>query len=1054
MKPICLELCAFGSYAEPTLLSFDALTHGLYLVTGDTGAGKTTIFDGIVFALYGQASGRDRNPAMMHCDFVEKSVDTVVKLTFSQASRRYTATRIIHFPKKRKGDGGFGDAEIQALLTGEDLTPVEGASRVTAACEALLGLNAEQFRKIVMLAQGEFRDFLKADSEKKNEILGKLFDSSAYLWYQRLFERAWHRLEAERDAERDALRNLLETRLSLPQDSDPARFLPDEPELLENLDALLEQARSESAALEAALKAAEAQRDGLLVQKTEGLNRNKLLDQLEDGEARLAALEAQADSFAQRSAVLERAETALYRAMPPLREAERCARDRDAVRESEAQMQSLLDQRRCDYHSAVKSREQDEALREQKDAIAALLTELERQLALFSDLQQAQQSLARARTGQANCVARQDRLSQALKAAADRRSELQRQLEDLSDLDLRLDQARREQENAARIQTKYNEIQTGCGALKNRAARLAENDTAFRNFTRDVLAAQARYNELYRRFLAGQAGLLAGELRRAVEEQGDALCPVCGTRLDGSHLQHLPPKREETPSKETVEAARKQAEDLEQTRQQKKEQLDLAHSQFLSKRELMLRETAQLCSGCEDWETLTAPGFLEGLIDAAAARSAAAAEALAAAEAAWQERSKLQQALAEVEQSIEALRAEQDSLRQERTEQEKALSAAEQCSAMLQSQLCYPNEAAAKAEADRLRAAHSRLREQLLAHETAEKQAKAALDTLEGQLQSTRKTLEERIAAADRAEAALRRSLAETGFSDAGAVAEALLPCRGMEGEAWLQRERAALSDYDHRRKTLTQTVAELRQQAAGQERSDPEALDQAFAAADNRCQTLRQQERGLHQWFENCTEVRDLAGQRLAALEATQGAWNRLEKLGSLAAGSKGDGGRLSFERYVMGAVFREILEMANRRLDLISGGRYQLEHKTAANRANAQAGLDIEILDLSTGKRRPSASLSGGEAFYTSLALALGLSDVVQHHAGGMKLEALFIDEGFGTLDEDMLDNALAVLNQLTQGNRLVGIISHVDKLSASIPQKIVVKSGPKGSSLRVVV
>ena len=197
---------------------------------------------------------------------------------------------------------------------------------------------------------------------------------------------------------------------------------------------------------------------------------------------------------------------------------------------------------------------------------------------------------------------------------------------------------------------------------------------------------------------------------------------------------------------------------------------------------------------------------------------------------------------------------------------------------------------------------------------------------------------------------------------------------------------------------------------------------------------------------------MRAQAEKCLQALASTAPAWKRLERLGALAVGAKGQGGKLSFERYVTGAVFREILEMANRRLDRISGGRYQLEHKTAADRANAQAGLEIEILDLTTGKRRPSASLSGGEAFYTSLALALGLSDVVQRHAGGMKLEALFIDEGFGTLDDDMLDNALAVLDQLTKGNRLVGVISHVDKLSASIPQKLIVKNGPKGSTIQI--
>ena len=199
---------------------------------------------------------------------------------------------------------------------------------------------------------------------------------------------------------------------------------------------------------------------------------------------------------------------------------------------------------------------------------------------------------------------------------------------------------------------------------------------------------------------------------------------------------------------------------------------------------------------------------------------------------------------------------------------------------------------------------------------------------------------------------------------------------------------------------------------------------------------------------------MRNGAAARLDALAATDAAWARLERLGGYAVGLSGQGGKLSFERYVMGAVFRDILEQANRRLDLISGGRYQLVHQSAASHAAAKAGLDIDILDMSTGKRRPSASLSGGEAFYTSLALALGLSDTVQSHAGGVRLEALFIDEGFGSLDEDMLDNALAVLNSLTRGDRLVGLISHVDKLSASIPQKILVSHGPNGSRLRIVV
>ena len=154
------------------------------------------------------------------------------------------------------------------------------------------------------------------------------------------------------------------------------------------------------------------------------------------------------------------------------------------------------------------------------------------------------------------------------------------------------------------------------------------------------------------------------------------------------------------------------------------------------------------------------------------------------------------------------------------------------------------------------------------------------------------------------------------------------------------------------------------------------------------------------------------------------------------------------------MGAVFREVLEMANRRMELMSGGRYELVHKTAADRRNAAAGLEVEVLDNSTGRRRGPGSLSGGETFFTSLALALGLSDVVQNHAGGRQMEALFIDEGFGTLSEDYLDKAMDMLRMLTEGDRLVGVISHVSRLDESISQKIRVRSSEKGSTLTLEV
>ena len=155
MKPLVLELTAFGSYAGKTVIRFDGFSQGLYLITGDTGAGKTTIFDGIVFALYGKASGSDRSPDMMHCDLVDRATDTEVALTFRQDGRDYTVRRSLHFAKIR-GTDEYREGKPSATLTGDGLTPVSGASNVTDKCTELIGLNAEQFRRIVMLAQGEF----------------------------------------------------------------------------------------------------------------------------------------------------------------------------------------------------------------------------------------------------------------------------------------------------------------------------------------------------------------------------------------------------------------------------------------------------------------------------------------------------------------------------------------------------------------------------------------------------------------------------------------------------------------------------------------------------------------------------------------------------------------------------------------------------------------------------------------------------------------------------------------------------------------------------------
>ena len=284
MRPLELSMTAFGSYVEETI-RFSDLKSGLYLVTGDTGAGKTTIFDAIMFAFYGRASGkdRDRNPELLHSDHVDKTVDTVVKLSFLHDDRVCVVTRSIHFPKKR-GAEAYGDPKQDAELEEPDRPAIRGATNVTRRCEELLGLDADQFRKIIMLAQGEFKEFLKADSDKKGEILGKLFDSAPYRWFQNLLCKTRDALEGQRNDARNQLASLMDTAFQAPEcmdDEAALLYAPGHPELLANLEALVDRETEVLNEINAELETKKKRIDALNTQKGAAERVNQDLDKLE-----------------------------------------------------------------------------------------------------------------------------------------------------------------------------------------------------------------------------------------------------------------------------------------------------------------------------------------------------------------------------------------------------------------------------------------------------------------------------------------------------------------------------------------------------------------------------------------------------------------------------------------------------------------------------------------------------------------------------------------------------------------------------------------------------
>ena len=1054
MRPITLEMTAFGSYAGTTTVPFADLKHGLYLVTGDTGAGKTTIFDAIMFALYGTASGPDRTPEMLHCDFAEKSVDTVVRLTFRQGGRQYQVTRTIHYPKKRGGLGQYGDGTIGAELREPDRDPTEGANKVTARCTELLGLNPEQFRKIVMLAQGEFKEFLKADSDKKNEILGKLFDNSTYIRFQKLLAGARDELRNRRAEQQEHVKTVMNTLFVLPEEmtgEERNLFLPDHPQLTEHLSALV---KSD----EDALRAMGAQREqyrirsaALAEQKGAAEGNNRLLEELARCRTHLAALEARKPDMERLQADWDTVERALHQVLP---KADRLADAERQLTEAKEAIAALLTKRTNQAEAVQAAQAAVDADSEQRETAQRLSTEihtLRQALPRYEELSQKQEGLAAAERLARETEQRKQQTEEKRVARAEYLETIRRDLNELEGIDVKVitlksnwDKAQSDVDALKAVQIQIKEIDTETSELKQEQALLQE-------MTQKAIAAEQRHHDLYQSFLSGQAGILAGDLRRELQEQGRAVCPVCRTAFCANESHEFAPLVAGTPTSDHVDAAKAEYDRWEKKRGEQSEQVAERSAAIAGRRSHAVNAAAQLLN-CESWEELSAEGYLADAVRRFG-RMAEEAEGAYTAAAGQQERAEQLKKAQEREQSV---LSQLDDQRQILTEQAqtRALEIQSLKTAIreLQKHLSYPDRAGAEGQIGTLEQQQRLLHVEIERHEKALDTAKADYNSISGNLRGRQSALPQMEQSLADAEKALGLALNENGFAALDHAREALRLADGEDAERWLKQKRDGLTGYQNdltntsdRIRTLESQTGGLTHIELGALQQELDRIDQRYHAANAACLRLEKQ-------LENHRSAFEQAAAAKAELQKTEQAWHRLEKLGNLAVGVNSEGGRLSFDRYVMGTVFREILEMANRRLNLMSGGKYDLVHQVSADRRNAKAGLDIQVLDVNTGKQRDSASLSGGESFLVSLALALGLSDVVQNHAGGKQLDALFIDEGFGSLDDSALDKAIDVLNQLTEGNRLVGIISHVSRLEESIPQKIRVRNGERGSSLSV--
>ena len=1059
MRPMTLMLTAFGAYAGSQTVDFEAAgAGGLFLVTGDTGAGKTTLFDGVCYALFGKLTGRVRSEKMIRSDYADDTLETSAQLTFSHRGQVWRIWRRPAQTRRKKRGEGTREITADALLErleGETAIPVaEGKEKVDAAVEELLGIQVDQFRQIAMIAQNQFAELLNKSGRDRSAILRQVFATDRCDALQTRLKEMASASRAETEKQVDSLRQYLaglrlpeteEGQMPLPEAAELAELLADEgcvwrsARVLELAEHICQMDESELAGLDeqiAGLDETIKQSAGLLQSAREAARRQQQLAELEKRLAEQRAAEpeqlaAQArlkqwETAARLAPVWDGSEKARLAAQQAARLYEQ-ASDRLAQlnaqgpRWAQAREQLNADQQTA-ARLTVQLERQAEAL-QQYDRLEQAKAE---QMACEQELERLQTAQQRAQTlekQQAAALEKTQALADSLPAALAAAQTAQKELERWQQARKTLAEMRRQMQELVKLQK------------QEQAARqtLQQANDALDGAQQAYMSA----DQLYRR---DQAGLLARELTPGQP------CPVCGS------VHHPSPARGVVgaPDKEQLEAlaaametARTAYNDALQTSSTLTAQAGSAREQYIRLARQALAELEQELPPPEDVKALSRlvldwDGRLDQLLEQAEALGQQRQAAVEAAGAAVNQ-------LAGDREALEATRRQRSELREQQANATARRDSATQRAAELQAALPQASRAEAEATLSALEQQQKQLDESIRKTQQAleeYQQLLAAAESLQKERQNTRKQ------AADEARQAAGHW--EQALAESGMAADAFAAARNTEEE--IDRLRTEL---EQARRARQETEA-LYHQLSEQQKSAPVPgcmpgqLEQALEEQEQRRKALNDaRTRITGRLNANRSTMADVrtAGQRLEKAQKRQ---QLIQQLDATANGKLSGGlGKQKFEQYVLATYFADAVEAANQRLFAMTGGRYQLEcHQMTA--AETQAALDLDVLDNYTGKLRSVGSLSGGETFQAALALALGLSDVIQNYAGGVELDVLFVDEGFGTLDAESLEQAVATLHSLVQGRRMVGIISHVPELKSRIENQLVVTKTPGGSTV----
>lgn len=919
MRPLKLTVSGFGPYAGTQELDFSRLgTGGLYLITGDTGAGKTTIFDAITYALFGEASGDSRDASMLRSKYAAPDTPTYVELTFDYGGKSYQVRRSPEYTRaKARGTGNTKQAATAELIY-PDGNVVTKLKEVNTAIRDIIGLTRAQFSQIAMISQGDFRKLLQAGTEERQKIFRDIFRTKFYDLLQSKLKENVLAVGREKDEISRSIGQYMHS-VTCKEDSvyspdvEKARAgqLP-MAEFQKVLEAILEEDTGAEKKLDSDLDAVEKELDAVKEQLTKAEAYQKEKTELFGKQEQERALSTQ----------LQEAKGA-----------------KDAAKDTEPQQRELTN-RLAQWELLLPKYDDlntlEAKLTTAKKDLADAMRKRETAQALQAQLNVEIQSLKEEHSQLSSAEAQKERFSNQLSNANERKEKFTKLLSEIKSF------------NAE--QEKLNELQQAFQAALATSSRLLQI-----------------YNDKNTAFLREQAGMMASNL-----EEGKP-CPVCGS----IHHPVLAALSQDAPSEADVKHAKKKYEDADKETQLASQKASKQNGTVETARETLLKTVSDLLPGTS-------------LEEASAAAKKEAAEIQS-------EINGLNKELAEIKEKIQRKQALEKQIPSKEEEYQKAVNAYTDADTKIK--LCNGSIEALQTQADELRS-------ELPFPDKAAAKAQQEAD---------REQLDK-----------LKQAQAEANEK---------------------------YSAYDKELTGVRSAIAQLGQQLADQPEWDTEALNEQKEALTLRKTELRNAHGNVSYRITANTGARDhiaVQASTLADLEQ-QYAW--MKALSDTANGDVSGKQKIKLETYIQRAYFDQILMRANIRLQKMSGGQYDLKRRDTVDGYKSQSGLELDIVDHINASERSVNTLSGGESFLASLALALGLSDEVQMSTG-IRLDTLFVDEGFGSLDPEALNKAYNTLASLTEGNRLVGIISHVAELKERIDRQIVVSKKPSGGSTAEII